>query len=148
MYSTATGSFRPDYAGFEELVYTPGSRVRSIPTRPDLRDVPIRVPRSEVKAAPAVPVRAPGSEVTAAPMESLSLLLFFLCLQPLLCLLLLTLRLLFNLILKSLRSPELQEPEIAEDGPDQEPDGAAVLPRSFAEQIKMGHMKLRSSTRK
>lgn len=104
MYSTATGSFRPDYAGFEEPVYAPGSRVRSVPARPDLRDVPIRVPRSEVKAAPAVPVRAPGSEVTAAPMESLSLLLFFLCLQPLLCLLLLTLRLLFNLILKSLHS--------------------------------------------
>ena len=60
MYSSETGSFRPDYAGFEEPVYAPGSRMRSVPTRPDLRDDPISVPGSEVKTAPAVPVRAPG----------------------------------------------------------------------------------------
>ncbi len=48
MYSSATGSLRPDYAGFEEPVYTPGSRMQSVPTRPDLRDDPIRVPISEV----------------------------------------------------------------------------------------------------
>ena len=163
MYSSATGSFRPDYAGFEEPVYAPGSRMRSVPTRPDLRDVPIRVPRSEVKAAPAVPVRAPGSEVRAAPMDPLrpppvvpmppaAALPPVVPMPPAPAL-----PPVVNpevIVQPNIEIPmeptghELQDPEIAEDGRDQEPDGAAALPRSFAEQIKMGHMKLRSSTRK